>query len=219
VLASSVTLQAQFEQTRLPVSVHRTGTEVTIANTTAVPFGFSNGGADPAPLHAAIAAVKARLAEGQRPQPGADGVPTALSSRGPVTTERRFVAAPMHVRGTIGNTAVDALVVDKLVVSDPGPVHLTVTPAAPDPAALGDNAGVVDLQLVMAQVARLSQYDAYEGVTVPGPSTTRYEYGPAAAPPAPKPVRKEHAHPLTMVLAALAALGLALVSWAAWARS
>lgn len=229
VLESTVTLQTDFERTRLPVRVEAGGSEVVIANSTAVPVSLSVGPADAGALRALVAAVRGRLAAGVAPVPGADRLPSSLPAGGPVTVERRVVQAPMRVQGSAGGVPFDVLLPSaaapdgRLVVSRGAggseDVRFTVTPALPEAAALPDNAGVVETVAVLAQAARLPQYQAYEGVTVPGPSTARYEYGPELAAAAVPVGPAEQADWATVGLAAVAALLLAGVAGAAWARS
>ena len=75
-------------------------------------------------------------------------------------------------------------------------------------------AGLEDVEAVLAGQARRAELDAYVGVTVPGSSTSRFEFttGGVLTPPSARPRPVERAHPLTIGLAAVAALALGRTS-------
>jgi len=215
VLRSTMTLDPATERDRLPV---RVGPGPVLMNAAAVPVQLAQGTPDPAALRSLVAAVRAALAAGQAPVPGAGGIPASLPSSGPVTLARRTVYAPLRVVGS----GIDTVLTDATPVRIPANASFTVTTALPDPSALPADAGLEAVEVVLAQVAHRDDVDAYMGATVPGSSTTRYEYGPAAAPaaapngPATTPDR---AHPGTIVLCLLVAMALAAEARAVWVRS
>ena len=213
-LVSTVVLPPEGERDRLPIEVRVDSAGVTLVNRTAAPIPLAAGEADVA---AAAAAVNARLAAGQAPVPGRDGVPAAVSTRGPARTERRPVVVPMHVVGAVGSTPFDVVVgAQPVAVAGAGAVAFTAVAALPAP---GPMASLLDLSTVLTQVARVEEYRVYLGVSVPGPSTTSFEYGPEPARRAAPRAERERADWTAVGLSALAALLLAVVGRAAWARS
>jgi hypothetical protein len=223
VLASTITLDPESERSRLPLTVQMGAGQAVVANATATPLPLSVGATEPAALRSAVSAVRAKLAAGQAPVAGADGLPESLPAKGPVTVQSRVVRAPLHLVGSLGSTPFDVVLGDQPVtLHGDGPLRLTATAALPPPSALPDGTAVLDLAVVLAQSARAEEYKVYAGVTVPGPSTARFEYGPAAqAEPEPEPITSDGGgvDVASVVLGALAALLLAGVAAAAWSRS
>jgi hypothetical protein len=217
-LASTITLRPEEERARLPIEVTVDSAGITLVNRTAVPVPLASGATDPGALARLSQAVSAKLAAGQAPVPGVDGVPLSLPARGPVGSERRAVGVPMHVTGTVGATPFDVVVGDTAVsVVGSGPLRFQAVAALPSARPLTT---VIDAQVLLASVARVGEFQVYAGVTAPGPSTARFEYAPQPPPAAPRPVPPgEKADWLTVALAGLAALLLAVVGAGAWLRS
>jgi hypothetical protein len=211
VLRATMTLNPVNERDRLPV---RLGPGPTVTNAAVVSVQVAQGSPEPAAVRSLVASVRAALAAGVAPVPGAGGIPASLPSSGPVTLVRRTVHVPLRVVGD----GVDTVLTDATPVRVPA--SFTVTTALPDVSALPPDASLDAVEAVLAQVAHRADVDAYMGATVPGSSTTRYEFAPAAAAPLPTAaVAPERAHPMTLVLCALVALALAVEAWAVWARS
>jgi hypothetical protein len=217
-LVSTVTLRPDDERDRLPLEVRVDGPGATIVNRTAVPIPLASGATDRAALAALSQAVSAKLAAGQAPVPGADGIPATLPARAAAGTERRPVGVPMHVTGAVGDTPFDVVVGDTAVrVQGSGPVRFTAVAALPAARPLTT---VIDAQVLLASVARVGEFQVYAGVTVPGPSTARFEYAPQPPRPAPRPVEPgEDADWLAVGLTVAAALLLAGVAVGVWLRA
>ncbi|MDQ1439214.1 MAG: hypothetical protein QOK43_2843 [Acidimicrobiaceae bacterium] len=229
-LRSTLTLQAAFERNRLPLAVTVADDAVTLRNGTTLPAAFAVGTPDAAAVSRLAEGVRGRLAAGLVPVAGEDGLPSSLDSRTPVGEERVYVTVPVHVTGTVGNVSIDVVVADTPIVvpvSAPlparapaaggGVVHLRIAGALP---TLPPGAGLREVQTALAQAARLVDLDAFVGVTVAGPSTTVYEYGPApkaATPPPPPPDRP--ADRATLAWSAVAAMALAALGRSIWLRS
>jgi hypothetical protein len=227
-LRSTLTLQAAFERNRLPLAVTVADDAVTLRNGTTLPAAFAVGTPDAAAVSRLAEGVRARLAAGLVPVAGEDGLPSSLDSRTPVGEERVYVTVPVHVTGTVGDVPIDVVVADTPIVvplSSPAPapatgggvVHLRVAGTLP---ALAPGAGLREVQTALAQAARLVDLDAFVGVTVAGPSTAVYEYGPApkaTAPPLPPPDRP--ADRAALAWSAVAAMALAALGRSIWLRS
>lgn len=216
VLRSSLTLEdAAAEAARLPLAVDMRDGVVVLRNQTTAAAAVDVG---PTDVGSVVASARARLAAGENPL---DGLPRTIPATGPVTEERVAVTVPVRVLGHIGATPVDAVVGEEPhTVVATGDVRLSVTAVLPSPDALSPAAGVRELQAVLTAAVRKADFEAFVGVTVPGPSSTVYEYAPAAAPPPPPPPAEEtEADPLAIALAVVGALAIAVVGRALWLRS
>jgi hypothetical protein len=117
VLSSEVVLFADQEAVRLPLRAsieHTIGGEVpegpasgplsvriSIANQTANPVTITSATGDPDELARALDAMARRLEAGERPRPGSDGVPAALTSRAGERAITRDVPASFRVSGRL----------------------------------------------------------------------------------------------------------------------
>jgi hypothetical protein len=226
VLASTITLQPAFERDRLPVSVRVSGGQVVVANATAVPIKLATGTPDPVALRELVAGVRAKLAAGEAPVAGEGGLPAGLPSPSEVGFETRPVMAPVRVTGSVGGVPVDVLLPSAAApdgrVAFPaasGEVRLTVVGALPEAAALAEGAGLLEVETVLAQAARLGDVQVYAGLTVPGPSSARFEFAPEAAAAVPQARPPEKRNPVAAALAGVAVLALLGGGWAVWRRS
>lgn len=216
-LRSTVTLVPTAEQDRLPmlVSVGADGT-VTLRNNTTLPVTLAVGTAEPGALRSTYEAARTRLARGEAAVAGEDGLPAALVAQGPVGSEKVDVTVPVHVTGTVGDSAVDTVLGSSPMVVGRGPVRLRVTGALPTLVAGG---GLRELQVALAQMARLVDLDAFVGVTVPGPSSSVYEYAPVVVPPPPPKPADPDADGVTIGWAAVALLALVAAGRSVWIRA
>lgn len=212
VLRSTLTMDATAESVRLPIAVTAVNGSVTLRNQTTLPAAIDVG---PAEVRSLVNTVRSRLAAGQDPF---DGLPPTIPATGPVAEERLFITVPVRVVGTVGTTPVDVVVADAPVsLAASGEVRLRATAATP---TLAPDAGLRELHVALTQAARKADLDVFIGVTAPGPSSTVYEYGPAAAPPPPPPPPEDlEPNPVAIALALAAALASAVLARAVWLRS
>ena len=119
VLAAEVDLMPNLERDRLPLAFDlnmsvggqplEPGTrgsgpftmEIRVSNSSGFPFPVLNADADPRTVAQVLDQVRTALARSERPVPGTDGVPKAVSIRGKATYERRNIRVPFLIRGRL----------------------------------------------------------------------------------------------------------------------
>jgi hypothetical protein len=221
-LDATVTLDPSIEALRLPLRVSITDGGTRIANATGVPTTLTGGVAAPAELEAALAAAGAALAGGRAPTAGRDGIPTALTAVGAVTSTSVRVMVSFHVTGSVGATTVDAVLPSashpdgQLVVPAQGRVRLTASPVLPadSPRSLAD------LEVTLVAAGRLGQYQHYLGSPVAGASQATYVFAPAPrAAAARRSTPPERPRPLAIALTLVLLAAAAGAATFAWSRS
>lgn len=221
-LIALASLDPAVAASTLPLRIEIASGRVTLVNTTGVTAGSYTAEALVPPLISYLAQLRNLVRRGLPPTSGG-----AYVTSTPTATGLRIVA-PLHVVGTVGGRAMNAVVEGRLVVHGSGPVRLTVTPASPERLLNAGTAGRSGRQLLervaraALTLARIRQYQTFLGNPDPtGPSRTTYVYRSATR-PAPPPVAVVHAPQRGWVTTIAVAAGLLLAATAglfAWSRS
>ncbi|MEA2434987.1 MAG: hypothetical protein QOG54_2444 [Actinomycetota bacterium] len=213
-LAARLTLDPSEESDRLPIDATLDATvdgnpietgdsgdlmlDIKLTNTTARPISLPSAIGSPDELVPALGSLHAVLAFGDRPQPGADGIPRAVTAVSPVENKTELVAAPLAytidvegkamAEGVLSGSNLEADVnIEVEDWSSTWPdVVLRVDPSPPDPSEaqrrVGPRKMFDTLVRAMAEAARLPDVDAYVGSPDPtGQARSSYVFTFVAA--------------------------------------